>query len=292
MIAWPEQTRTLTRPDGGEVSWWEVGEGARTLLWVHGLPLDSRSWEQQRAHFGTRARNVFVDLRGYGRSASLPAGVASVTDLYCADLAALIAEIGGPAPVVIGFASAGHVVLRLAARGARLAGGVCINGSPRFTIGSDWPFGFDPDALNRFAAPLRAGRVDNALDLILDPATVFRDVAPDEGARLATAYREMGRLAGARTLLGFFDEIAHDDDRGLLDRVDVPVLLLSGVLGREVPNGVGLFLREHIRRAYLVEIAGADHFAFATRPAMVNALIEDFCGTLNSETATRRHATP
>ncbi|MFF7890010.1 alpha/beta fold hydrolase [Streptomyces sp. NPDC020794] len=46
--------------------------------------------------------------------------------------------------------------------------------------------------------------------------------------------------------------------------------------GREVPTSVALHLRAAIPRARLAELPGADHFAFATRPALVNALLLSF----------------
>ncbi len=51
-------------------------------------------------------------------------------------------------------------------------------------------------------------------------------------------------------------------------------MILSSTAGVEVPSGVGLYMRDQIPRAHLAELPGADHFAFATRPALVNLLIE------------------
>jgi non-heme chloroperoxidase len=53
---------------GGRIAWRESGAGSQTIVWVHGLPLDSGSWRYQEEYFGARARNVFLDLRGYGQS--------------------------------------------------------------------------------------------------------------------------------------------------------------------------------------------------------------------------------
>jgi pimeloyl-ACP methyl ester carboxylesterase len=55
---------------GGRLAYQTSGSGERAVVWLPGLPLDSRAWQYQRRHFDTRARNAFVDLRGYGRSGS------------------------------------------------------------------------------------------------------------------------------------------------------------------------------------------------------------------------------
>ena len=66
------------------------------------------------------------DLRGYGASDKLPAdaitGRASVTQLYADDVAALLTRLRLQDPMVVGFASAGRVVLRLAAQYPGLIG--------------------------------------------------------------------------------------------------------------------------------------------------------------------------
>jgi Predicted hydrolases or acyltransferases (alpha/beta hydrolase superfamily) len=102
--------------DGGRIAYYETGTGHHSVVWVHGLPLDSRSWAAQQEFFDPHARNVFIDLRGYGASDKLPPDAGSVTALYTADLAALIAHLRLENPTVVGFASAGHVALRFAAQ--------------------------------------------------------------------------------------------------------------------------------------------------------------------------------
>ena len=75
---------------------------------------------------------------------------------------------------------------------------------------------------------------------------------------------------------GFFDGISTDDDRGLMHRIDMPALIISSTGGKEVPSEVGLYLRKQLPNANLAELPGVDHFSFATRPTIINALIQDF----------------
>ena len=271
--------RTLTVADG-TLAWWEQGRGdGDTIVWLHGLPLDSRSWELQRRHFIPLCHNVFIDLRGYGRSTPLPNTV-DVTALYCCDLIALLDALQITVATIVGFASAGHVALRFAARHPDRVGKlVTINASPRFRVGEDWPWGFDGDDISRFNQLLNDGGISAATNAVLDPNRVFRDIPQREAETLVAFFRPMSLLAGADTLRGFFSGIARDDDRAILEEIDCPTLLIASALGQEVPPEVALFMRQRIRRACLVELAGADHFAFATRPVLVNGLIEDFWRT-------------
>lgn len=260
---------------GGRLAWWEQGAGESAIVWVHGLPLDSRSWEPQRRHFAPLCRNVFVDLRGYGQSSRLPASTADVTGLYCSDLLALFDGVALRRAMLVGFASAGHVALRFAAlHSERVARLVTINGSPCFRRQRDWPWGFTDDGIARFTAMAAARGIEGLTDAVLDPALVFRDLAPADSARLVAWFRPMSLSAGLDTLMGFFTGIACDDDRGLLSRIPARTLLISSTLGEEVPTDVALFCRRQMPNALLAELPDTDHFAFATRPGLVNALIE------------------
>jgi non-heme chloroperoxidase len=261
----------------GRLAHYISGRGEDPVVWLHGLPLDSRSWSAQRAYFDPLARNVFVDLRGYGTSSKLPLDCADVTQLYTDDLDRLLTYLDLRGVALIGFASAGHVALRFAAEHPeRLSKLAVINASPRFCRGDDWPWGFEDASIARFVETAREGGIDALTDLVLDPATVLRDVGRHEAHRLKEWFGAMSRTAGTDTLRGFFDGIARDDDRYLLGSVAAPTLLVTSGLGGEVPSEVGLYLRRHIPESWLVEIPGADHFVFATRPRLVNELLAQF----------------
>ena len=275
-----DQARHLDVPDGGRIAYYETGltdPTAPVIVWVHGLPLDSRSWSAQREFFDTRARNVFLDLRGYGASSELPPDTTGVTALYVADLAALIQHLGLTAPLLVGFASAGHVALRFAAEHPGLVGKLAVlNGSPKFRRSADWPYGFDEKGIARFTDAAAEGGIEGITDAVLDPEVVFADVDDARAAELSAWFREMSHNAGVRTLLGFFEDISLDDDRALLPDIEAPTLLMASTIGQEVPTAVSLYLRTTIARARLAELPGADHFAFATRPDLVNTLLDSF----------------
>jgi non-heme chloroperoxidase len=263
--------------NGGRLAYYTSGRGEDPVVWLHGLPLDSRSWSAQRAYFDPLACNVFVDLRGYGASSKLPPQCAEVTQLYTDDLDRLLTHLDLRGVALIGFASAGHAALRFAAQHPeRLSKLAVINASPRFRRGDDWPWGFNDADIDRFIRTARDDGIEGLTELVLDPATVLRDVGRHEAHRLKEWFGAMSRTAGTDTLMGFFDGIARDDDRYLLGSVATPTLLVTSGLGREVPSEVGLYLRRNIPQSWLVEIPGAHHFVFATRPRLVNELLAHF----------------
>ncbi|MDT5264616.1 MAG: non-heme chloroperoxidase, partial [Mycobacterium sp.] len=263
--------------NGGRLAYYTSGRGEEPVVWLHGLPLDSRSWSAQRAHFDPLACNIFVDLRGYGASSKLPPDCVDVTQLYTDDLDRLLMHLDLRGVALIGFASAGHVALRFAAQHPdRLAKLAVINASPRFRRGGDWPWGFDDAGIDRFVQIGREGGIEALTDVILEPGTVFHDVGRREAQGLREWFGAMSRTAGTDTLMGFFEGISRDDDRHLLSSIATPTLVVTSGLGREVPSDVGLYLRGHIAESWLVELPGADHFVFATRPRLVNELLAQF----------------
>ncbi len=263
--------------DDGEIAYYEEGEGDQVNIWVHGLPLDSRSWAAQRSFFATKYRNVYMDLRGYGNSTKFAEGDRDVTQLYCNDLLGLIHHLRLESVNLIGFASAGHVALRFGSQHPeRLHKLVVLNASPCFRQRDGWKFGFDKQTIDKFMQAAEQGGIEALTAMVLNPAVVFKDVTADDGAKLEAQFREMSFNAGIDTVLRFFTDISFDDDRDLMPHIRTPTLLISGSNGEEVPGGAGVFLQQAIHNSRLVEIPGADHFLFATRADTVNPLIEGF----------------
>jgi non-heme chloroperoxidase len=263
--------------DDGRIYYDVVGHGARTIVWIHGLPLNGDAWRAQIDYFAPRYRNVVIDLRGYGRSSKLPAGVASVTDLYVSDLKRLFSQLDIARAILVGFASGGHGAIRFSAtHSACVEQLVLINASPKFRRGADWPWGFDEIAIATVNDTLRGGGIAGLSDLLLDPTIVFQDTDAKQVTNLHALYWQMSLEAGADTIAAFFNNIAQDDDRWLLPRVTAPTLLITGSLDREVPPAVGIFMRQQLPNARLMEIPGGDHFVFATRAGLVNCMLEQF----------------
>lgn len=263
--------------DDARLAYYIAGRGEEPVVWLHGLPLDSRSWSAQRAHFDPLVHNIFLDLRGYGASSKLPPDCADVTQLYTNDLDRLMTHLDLVNVALIGFASAGHVALRFAAQHPdRLTKLAVINASPRFRRGGDWPWGFDDAGIDRLVRLGREAGIEALTDVILEPGTVFRDVGRREAQGLREWFGAMSRTAGTDTLMGFFEGISRDDDRHLLSSIATPTMVVASGMGREVPSDVGLYLSGHIAESWLVELPGADHFVFATRPRLVNELLAQF----------------
>jgi len=133
--------------------------------------------------------------------------------------------------------------------------------------------------INKFITAGAEGGIEALTKMVLNPCVVFKDLNAIDGARLRDWFSEMSYNAGLDTVLKFFTDISLDDDRELIAQITAPTLLITGTMGEEVPSGTAAFLRQGIRNSRLVEVPGADHFLFATRPDIVNPLIGGFLGS-------------
>lgn len=252
------------------------GQGKKTIVWVHGLPLNLNCWYAQELYFSSYFTNLFFDLRGYGKSSNLAPASRNITDLYLADLLALIEAHGLKKIILVGFASGAHMALRFAAKHPQFIDKlVIINGSPCFIKKPDWQWGFDQGTLEEFTEKIQAVQsVQEVSNMIFDRA--MQEACVADIKKLRKWFEVMLQQATKKALLGFFTDIAYDDDRYLLRDIVAQTLIINSRLSKEVPAGVGIEMRMQIKNSLLFELNDIDHFAFATHSEIINKIIHQF----------------
>jgi non-heme chloroperoxidase len=105
---------TITTRDGVEIFYEDWGEGP-PVVFSHGWPLQSDSWEAQMVHLASNGfRAIGHDRRGHGRSAQVWDG--NDMDHYADDLAAPIDALDLSGVTLIGFSTGGGEVARYIGR--------------------------------------------------------------------------------------------------------------------------------------------------------------------------------
>ena len=262
--------------ENGELFYQQSGLGEQQVLWVHGLPLDSRAWYPQLQYFNQRCQNTVFDLRGYGKSSKLPEHPNDVTDIYMNDFLSVLEYCHLEKPTLVGFASAGHAVLRFAALFPdKISKLIVINGSPCFMKCDSWEGGFSSQSLKDMASKIELVETDDEIyDDLLSAA--MNEHGGEALKALKAWYMKLAKGSGRATINAFFSSIATDDDRALMSRIIAPTLIISSRLGQEVPSGTALFLRQTIPNSQLFELNDIDHFAYATKSGLLNQVIEQF----------------
>jgi pimeloyl-ACP methyl ester carboxylesterase len=134
-----------------------VGRGP-TVVMLHGFAMEGRSWLPSVLPLARQFRFVLPDLRGFGRSHSVPFARADVIEGFADDLEDLLDHLGERRVFLAGLSMGALTSLAFAARGgfARIAGYVHVDQAARIHNDESYAHGlFGPSQTDRFAA-LRA----------------------------------------------------------------------------------------------------------------------------------------
>jgi pimeloyl-ACP methyl ester carboxylesterase len=237
------------------IHWDAIGDGPPVLL-VHGFSETSRSiwvaggWID--ALVGAGRRCVYLDLPGHGHSEGPHDPQAYSAASLLADLEAVARASRAVPADLIGFSLGGEIALRYAmAHGRARVRRVAV-----ISLG------------RAFLRP-RARSTGMSIEGLRAPdASPFHPLVQKFRARLLE--RGLDRLAAAALLEG--ERLPPGP--GELERIDVPVLFVSGE--REKMVGDAAALAERVPGSRLLHVAGADHdgavFAAQTRAAVLSFL--------------------
>lgn len=253
-----------------------ISAGAgRPVICLHGITANAYVWLPVMERLARDFRVVAIDQRGHGRS-DRPAGAGYRAADFAADVAALIAALGGEPAILIGHS--------LGARNA-LAAAVAAPRSVAAVVAIDFVPFIEPAVFVQLAERVAGG--DKRFAAIAAVEDYLRQRYPllpgDAIARRARhGYRQTddGGLvpladaaAMAATCAGLTEDLA-----GTLSAITVPTLLMRGAASKLVSP-------EAFRRACALRpdlpataIADADHYVPEEQPAAVVAAVLAFLG--------------
>lgn len=105
-------------------------EDAPVLLFLHGFPEAAFVWDDMLRHFGSRYRCIAPNLRGYDRSSAPEEVEAYRAKHLVADIAALVAQLGGPVAALVAHDWGGAVAWNFAVQHPGLLERLVIINSP------------------------------------------------------------------------------------------------------------------------------------------------------------------
>ncbi len=252
--------------NGNEIYYEESGQGTPLVL-LHGFPLDSRIWLQQRAALSSRFRVITPDLRGFGRSPSvMPFTLAQLAD----DIHALLAGLGALPCIFGGLSMGGYVSLEFAKKyAADLRGFLLIDTKAE----ADTPEG-------------KQGR-EKMIQLVREKGSIA--VAAAMMPKMVAPHAQENRPSMVRDLREIMEHcppltIEHAlmamrdrrDHAGNLASIAVPTLIVVGEMDAITPPMVAEAMHGAIRNSLLMVIKGAGHMAPMEQPEQVNKAILHF----------------
>ncbi len=240
-----------------------AGSGPPLVL-VHGYLGGSAQWHDQLAAFSATHDVIAPDLPGFGQAADL-AGPARISDFADAVMGC-IDTLGIGRFTLLGHSMGGMIVQNIAARhGDRLKGLVLYGTGPLGLM----PDRFEP--VETSIARLEVDGVTATADRI--SATWFRDGAAAPGY---IRTRDIARLAHPDAARNALVAMRDWDGRDALEQFRMRCRILWGDQDRSYRWPQVSALWNGISNGELGVIPGASHAVHMEKPALFNALVQDF----------------
>ncbi len=278
-----EQVTTGYAEVNGTRLYYEVAGAGHPLTLIHGALVNRRLWDDQVAAFAEHYTVIRYDMRGFGDSALVKAGMPpfSAHD----DLAALLRLLGVERTYVMGLSAGGAVAIDFT-----LAYPEMVDALIAVAAGVS---GYEPDEANAAEEPalwpqvvqaLQQGEIDRAVDLQLRYFTDGPTRAPEQvNAQARERVRAMTTANYRRgDDVGVWPEFIQPPAIGRLAEIRVPTLVVVGDKDQPETIDIAQMLANGIAGAQQVVIPDTAHHLNLEKPAEFNRVVLDFLAALPS----------
>jgi non-heme chloroperoxidase len=264
---------TITTKDGVDIYYKDWGSG-QPVVFSHGWPLNSDSWEAQMFHLANNGFRVIAhDRRGHGRSSQPWDG--NDMDHYADDLAAVIEALDLKNAILVGFSTGGGEVARYVGRHGtkRVAKLALVSAVPPLMLKTaDNPGGLPMEVFDG----IRAGSVKDRSQLYLDiasgPFYGYNRPGAKPSQGIVNAWWMQGMMGGHKNTYDSIKAFSETDFRADLKKFDKPTLVIHGDDDQIVPiDAAGRASAALVKGAKLIVYAGAPHGLTDTHKDKVNA---------------------
>ncbi len=246
-----------------------------TMVLIHGFPLDSAMWEMQLQDLSDVVRLVAPDLRGHGRSDSVP-GPYSMK-MFSDDIAGLLEHLNIHSPVLVcGLSMGGYIALDFYRRYPDHVAGLILAATRAGADSEEGKTGREAAAAAVKAegtGPIVAGM----LPKLLAPGSY-------EDGELVEFVQEIMEGASVEGVIGALAAMRdRPDSMPMLADIDVPTLIIHGAEDQIIPVSEAEAMYEAIEDAELVIIPDAGHLPNLEQVDSFNDAVIDFIEELTGE---------
>jgi non-heme chloroperoxidase len=264
---------TITTTDAVDIFYKDWGSG-QPIVFSHGWPLNSDSWESQMFHLANNGFRVIAhDRRGHGRSSQPWDG--NDMDHYADDLAAVIEALDLKNAILVGFSTGGGEVARYVGRHGtqRVAKLGLVSAVPQLMLKTpDNPGGLPIEVFDG----IRAGSVKDRSQLYLDiasgPFYGYNRPGAKPSQGIINSWWMQGMMGGHKNTYDSIKAFSETDFRADLKKFDKPTLVIHGDDDQIVPiDAAGRASAALVKGAKLIVYPGAPHGLTDTHKDKVNA---------------------
>jgi non-heme chloroperoxidase len=269
---------TIATKDGTEIYYKDWGAG-QPVVFSHGWPLNSDSWEAQMLFLGDHGfRCIAHDRRGHGRSSQPWNG--NEMDTYADDLAMLMETLDLSKATLIGFSTGGGEVARYIGRHgtARVAKAALISSVPPLMLKTDHnPDGLPIEVFDGFRNSSLVDRSQLYKDIASGPFFGFNRPNARVSQGAIDWFWFQGMQAGHKNAFDCIKAFSETDFTEDLKKFDVPTLILHGDDDQIVPIGAAaIAAAKLVKNATLKIYPGAPHGLTDTHKDRLNADLLSF----------------
>jgi non-heme chloroperoxidase len=279
-----DMSKPIVTKDGTHLYYKDWGAG-QPIVFSHGWPLNSDSWESQMLHLASKGyRCVAHDRRGHGRSSQPWAG--HEMDTYADDLATVMDQLDLRKAVLVGFSTGGGEVARYIGRHGtgRVAGAALISAVPPLMLKTAAnPGGLPMDVFDGIRAGELANRSQLYKDIASGPFFGFNRPGAKVSQGLIDSFWAAGMQAGHKATFDCIKAFSETDFTEDLKKFTVPTLIVHGDDDQIVPiDAAGRAAAKLVKGSKLVVYPGAPHGLADTHKDKLNADLLAFIKTLGA----------
>lgn len=264
---------TFTAKDGTQLYFKDWGSG-QPIVFCHGWPLSSDSWESQMLHVASNGfRAIAHDRRGHGRSTQPWNG--NEMDTYADDLAQLIDMLDLKNVILVGFSTGGGEVARYIGRHGtkRVAKAALISSVPPLMLKTAKnPGGLPLEVFDGIRAASIKDRSQLYRDLASGPFFGFNRPGAKASQGMIDSFWAQGMQAGHINTYDCIKAFSETDFTEDLKKFNVPTLVVHGDDDQVVPIGASALMSSKlVKNAKLIVYPGAPHGLTDTHKDKLNA---------------------
>ncbi|MGO4377674.1 alpha/beta fold hydrolase [Pseudoduganella sp. RAF19] len=270
----------FTTKDGVEIYYKDWGpKDAQPIVFSHGWPLSSDSWESQMFFLANHGYRVIAhDRRGHGRSSQPWDG--NDMDHYADDLAQLIEALDLKNVILFGFSTGGGEVARYVGRHGtgRIAKLGLISAVPPLMVKTaDNPGGLPVEVFDGIRAGSEKDRSQLYLDIASGPFYSYNRPGAKPSQGIIQSWWMQGMMGGHKNTYDSIKAFSQTDFRDDLKKFDKPTLIIHGDGDQIVPiDAAGRASARIVTHARLIVYEGAPHGLTDTHKERVNADLLEF----------------
>jgi pimeloyl-ACP methyl ester carboxylesterase len=247
-----------------EINYFQKGQGATTLLFLHGWCIDGMYWKNQVDYF-SKTYNVFaIDLPGFGKSKAERTNW--TIEEYANDVTAFIDTMNLKNVVIIGHSMAGEIMLQTAlSNNSKIVGIVGVDNFKLIDVS------FTPEQMKQMTDffPMLQNNFKNSAPVYADMMLFHPTTSKEVKDRVKTDFANCDSVIGYGTLMNQMQYAYNDAQR--LEQLNYKLYLINS--DGFPTNEIGL--SNHCKSSFQVQaIAATGHYPMIEKPTEFNLILE------------------